>query len=270
MALALVRAATDSSVYYDVIKEPISLETIYEEVKFQTMHINGKELCRPGAFQATISEDGSIPWLRCPSAEGLIVNPFTPTIKMIRDRLSNKFNVDLNHVKIQIYKDEKSYIKPHSDKTLDIVANSPIINYRIGSTRMFSLINKQDKQEIETPMLNNSVFVLGPETNKQWRHYVNPIPEKTGPSISMVFRCVHTFLTRPVYLSQGYLYGKGALYKTKEELEENLKNTHNLWDPVTFKTNLVKVFALENRDICSQDSDIYSDIIKNSLSLVSV
>lgn len=280
--MSVVPIASDSSVHYAIFTDPQFLKSVYQdtmdEVDFQEMQINGHVLCRPGAFQATITKDGVYPLLRCPSAEGLIVKQFTPTILRIRDRLSEHFGINLNHVKIQIYKDKDSFIRPHSDKTIDLEPNTPIINYRIGSTRLFSLVNKDDNKRICVPMHHSSVFVLGPKDNKEWQHYVDPITDSiedlVGPSISMVFRCVGTFVKPTVtsfglYFTRGLIYGQGARYKTERAIKTLQMLGYvftDVWSPEKLNKEMIKIFGRENRD-SSFDYSEYDDIRKNTFSI---
>ena len=118
-------------------------------------------------------------------------------------------------------------------QTLDIVRGSNIINISIGAQRVMTLrhkkgnhsqtaghLNTRLSQRIKLP--HNSIFVLGPRTNREWLHGVRtdkrPRHEKTekelsydGERISITFRSIGTFL----HVESGRIWGTGAKIKTK-------------------------------------------------------
>jgi 2OG-Fe(II) oxygenase superfamily len=152
----------------------------------------------------------------------------------------------VNHVLIQYYRTGKDYISEHSDKTIDVVRGSNIVNVSLGAQRVMTLRSKRDKTaqaEQETtissepdaevsppprnsqriPLPHNSMFVMGPETNSKWLHGINhdnrPLKIKSdaeryqgGERISLTFRHIGTFLTA----DESKIYGQGARGKTKE------------------------------------------------------
>jgi alkylated DNA repair dioxygenase AlkB len=95
-------------------------------------------------------------------------------------------NHPVNHVLIQHYRSGADYISEHSDKTIDAVRGSNIVNVSLGAQRIMTLRMKKDGAQqlpgAETatsrpaqriPLPHNSMFVLGPETNKKWLHGIN-------------------------------------------------------------------------------------------------
>jgi hypothetical protein len=151
----------------------------------------------------------------------------------------------VNHVLIQYYRSGKDYISEHSDKTIDVVRGSNIVNVSLGAQRVMTLRSKRDKHlqdeqgtpiqpqspSAEAPPRNSqriplphgSMFVMGPETNAKWLHGINhdnrPLKLKSDPEryeggerISLTFRHIGTFLT----VDESKIYGQGARGKTKE------------------------------------------------------
>lgn len=241
---------------------------IMEEVEFQEMKICDRVLCRPGAFQAEI-KDGTYPLLRCPSEEGLIVRDFTPTVKMIRDKLSDILGINLNHAKIQLYKNKDSYINPLTDKCLDISQNDSIAIYRIGGVRNFTLTNKTDKTIKQSySLLSNSLFILGPKTNAEWHHSTNTSMIEVDPCISIVFRNVLTFKRL-----DGHIFGKGALYGTEQLLDEALHTSDSKFnlsssDLLNLKSkvhkSMITGYQLENKLTTYDAAQLYKDVIINT------
>jgi 2OG-Fe(II) oxygenase superfamily len=130
-------------------------------------------------------------------------------------------------VLIQLYRTGADYISEHSDKTVDVVRGSRIVNLSLGAQRTMTLRTKKDvasagegtsldgngegegagagvrRTTQRIPLPHNSLFVMGLATNARWMHSVHTDkrPEETkgpaerGPRISLTFRHIGTFLT---------------------------------------------------------------------------
>ena len=153
----------------------------------------------------------------------------------------------VNHVLIQYYRSGKDYISEHSDKTVDVVRGSNIVNVSLGAQRVMTLRLKKDRSQTpiapadvppsgqglptagtprsaqKIPLPHNSMFVMGLETNAKWLHGINhdnrPITIKSaeeqlegGGRISLTFRHIGTFLSQ----NESLIWGQGAKGKTKE------------------------------------------------------
>jgi alkylated DNA repair dioxygenase AlkB len=184
------------------------------------------------AVQGEVAADGSFPIYRHPADETPALLPFSPTVEAIRRHVEQTLNHPVNHVLIQHYRSGADYISEHSDKTIDVVPGSKIVNVSLGAQRAMTLRTKRDAAQAEdegrvsarVPLPHNSMFVMGLETNRKWLHSVrtDKRPEKTksaeerfenGERISLTFRRIGTFLSA----DQTHIYGQGAKGKTKED-----------------------------------------------------
>lgn len=152
---------------------------------------------------------------------------------MIREHVQKVLGHPVNHVLIQHYRSGADYISEHSDKTVDVVKGSSIVNVSLGAQRVMTLRSKKEgatpgesvKRAIERiPLPHNSMFVMGLETNAKWMHGVrhDNRPPKTkseeerfnnGERISLTFRQIGTYLTS----DQKRIFGQGAKGKTMED-----------------------------------------------------
>lgn len=173
----------------------IDYETFEKEIDWRLMTIAGRELCRRGCFQGLPHPNDplTMPWLRCPSIEEQTILPLTPTVHALLDHINATFGVQTNIVKIQRYDDGKAVIRAHSDKVLDLAPDVPIFNYRLGATRNLVMTHKVTKERCLIPMPHNSLFVIGPQTNREWLHGIETEPD-VGASISMIFRQSLTYI----------------------------------------------------------------------------
>lgn len=263
----------DSFIKYNLLPEtdrdainpslPLSetiFHALYNEVQWQRMyHVTG-EVPRLVAVQGTVGKDGSKPIYRHPSDQSPPLFPFSSKVQLIREAAEKVVGHPLNHVLIQLYRDGKDYISEHSDKTLDIVRGSKIVNASFGARRTMRLRRKKKKGATEDvasapregqhiPMPHNSIFVLGLESNRWWLHGINAdkrlVAERdaeelayNGMRISLTFRHIGTFLSE----DELKIWGQGA--KNKEEA--NASGTVNGDEKESEK--LIIAFGRENQD----------------------
>jgi hypothetical protein len=175
-------------------------------------------------------------------------------VSAIRAHVERALQHPVNHVLIQLYRTGADYISEHSDKTVDVVRGSRIVNLSLGARRTMTLRTKKDaaaatatdsdggtarRTTQRVPLPHNSLFVMGLATNARWMHSVHTDkrPEETkdpaerGARISLTFRHIGTFLTPSLPPSssssspagqdqqqqQQFIFGLGATGKTRAE-----------------------------------------------------
>jgi len=179
----------------------------------------------------------SYPIYRHPADASPPLLQFSPTVSRIRAAVEEHLNHPVNHVLIQHYRSGKDYISEHSDKTIDVVAGSKIVNVSIGATRSMTLRTKKDsageseedksRKHQKFPLPDRSMFVMGLETNAKWLHSVRhnnrPLHTKSeeerymnGERISLTFRNIGTFLSA----DGTKIWGQGAVAKSPEEARD--------------------------------------------------
>lgn len=204
----------------------------------------------------------SFPIYRHPADESPALLPFSPTVLRIRDHVQKVLEHPVNHVLIQHYRSGTDYISEHSDKTIDVVRGSNIVNVSLGAQRVMTLRMKKDRahqhlKEGETPtprpaqripLPHNSMFVMGPETNKRWLHGINQDKRfimlkneaelfQDGERISLTFRHIGTFLTQ----DHSKIWGQGASSKVKEAAQPTVNGEKEA-------EGLIRAFGKENAE----------------------
>lgn len=213
-----------------------------------------------------------------------------------RDHTQKKvLNFPVNHVLIQHYRSGADYISDHSDKTIDVIRNSSIANVSLGAQRIMTLRLKRSKQQQQQegerqatttitaldnnstthihqspprltqriPLPNNSLFIMGLETNRKWLHGISPDkrPLSTlspseqiyqGSRISLTFRWIGTYIN-PV---NNTIWGMGARSKKHEDARKyiimdktplSLSSENDNHGMKQFK-KLIWAFGQENQD----------------------
>lgn len=257
-----VYGSNDTFLLLDIFPKEIADQlfyTLHDEVQWNSMRQKGKRVPRDIAIQGTLTvEDGDEyePLYRHPADEQPELVPWTPTALKIKEKIEEVIEQKLNHALIQYYRTPKDNIGEHSDKTLDILLQSNIVNYSLGAARTMILLHKRDKGRQQTIKLpHNSLFVLGWKTNREWYHAIRPDkrslhlkePDETafyGERISLTLRTIATFLNR----STGQIYGQGARHKTVEEMK-------NADDPMYENDELEMVMAFSRENHQSNEFD---------------
>lgn len=252
-----LRASTDP----EKSLEEVIFHKLYNEVRWQTMmHAQG-EVPRLVSVQGEFASDGSMPVYRHPSDQSLPLLHFSPAVLRVRKQVEELVKHPVNHVLIQLYRGGQDYISEHSDKTLDIVRGSSIVNVSFGAQRTMRLRTKRSakpdqadyeassvRQTQRVSMPHNSVFVLGPQTNMRWLHGINadkrPSEEKSnqekdfsGMRISLTFRHVGTYLSS----DSNKIWGQGATSKAKEAANSVINGDEEETD------QLIQAFGKENQ-----------------------
>ncbi|KAL1799636.1 hypothetical protein ACET3X_003673 [Alternaria dauci] len=241
---------------------------LYNEVPWQKMLHQQSEVPRLVCCQGAFGDDGSMPIYRHPSDQSLPHLRFSPKVQLIRKRAEKLVGHPLNHVLIQLYRSGSDFISEHSDKTLDIVKGSSIVNVSFGSQRTMRLRTKksqsaEQKEEDENPdsstttqrstqrvaLPHNSMFVLGLASNAKWLHGIQPdkrLPSERNENetaynsirISLTFRHIGTFLDA----RETVIWGQGASAKTQRDAADIISNDE------AETARVIAAFGRENRD----------------------
>lgn len=212
-----------------------------DNTAWQKMYHRTGEVPRLVAVQGVVSPDGTIPIYRHPADDSPPLLPFDQTVDWLRKQCEGLVKHPLNHVLIQFYRDGEDNISEHSDKTLDIVRGSSIVNLSLGAMRTMTLRTKkgsmqsggegtqpsktasdnvQPRTTHRVRLPHNSLFVLGERTNASWLHSIKadkrPDFEKSqeeldfgGERISLTFRNIGTFIDP----HKRIIWGQGATGK---------------------------------------------------------
>ena len=104
------------------------------------------------------------------------------------------------------YRDETDNIVAHHDKTGDLDPGSPIVTFSTGPlARTIVFIHQDTGKEIQLTVPPRSVYSIGWETNKAWKHSVPAMKGVTGERFGWTFRSVvsqwnrvtHALVQRP-------------------------------------------------------------------------
>ena len=263
----------DSRICHNILSPQHATEafhTLRSAVQWQKMYHRSGEVPRLVAVQGEIHQDGSIPIYRHPADESPQLRPFCPTVQKLREYIEDMLQHPVNHVLIQLYRSGEDNISEHSDKTLDIVRGSDIVNLSLGAQRTMVLRTKKSSESASTssgqprfaqriPLPHNSLFILGQKTNQHWLHAIRAdkrrAAEKSteeldfgGERISLTFRYVGTFINP----ADDTIWGQGASEKEKQMAKKILSGA----EAERAGEAMIRAFGLENHQSRGFDWDV--------------
>jgi alkylated DNA repair dioxygenase AlkB len=223
-----------------------------DETTWNEMRQKGGRVPRDISIQGTLHVehgDEYEPLYRHPADEQPALISWTSAARIIKERIEDILEQNLNHALIQYYRNGKDFIGEHSDKTLDVLIGSNIVNYSLGAARTMILKHKTQvnvKQRFKLP--HNSLFVMGWKTNREWFHSIRQDNRSdrdkdadelafSSQRISLTLRTVSTFRNRRT----NQLYGQGARCKNVEQLS----NEHA--DTCQDEQDMLHAFSAENK-----------------------
>jgi hypothetical protein len=217
-------------------------------------------------------KNGNMPVYRHPSDQTLPIQSWTPAVNKVRKAAEQVVGHTLNHTLIQLYRGGTDYISEHSDKTLDVVKGSFIVNVSFGAQRTMRLRTKRSvasststgdttspgRTTYRVPMPHNSIITMSLPTNAEYLHGINadkrPSVELTeaekafdGQRISLTFRNIGTFLNE----DSTRIWGQGAVGKTKDEANPVINAD------ASESEKLVRAFGSENQSSSVDWDSIY-------------
>lgn len=145
----------DTQIIFDLLpssRSDVVFQQLLQEVCWQKMYHVAGEVPRLVCCQGDIDpSDGSMPVYRHPSDSSLPLLHWSPAVAAVRKTAEAKVGHKLNHVLIQLYRTGQDHISEHTDKTLDIVPNSKIVNVSFGAERTMRLRTKAKRANTDLP-----------------------------------------------------------------------------------------------------------------------
>lgn len=230
-------------------------QKLHDEVSWQKMYHAAGEVPRMVCCQGLIDMRGNMPVYRHPSDQTIALLPWSETVNVVRDEAEKLVEHPLNHVLIQIYRGGTDFISEHSDKTLDVVRGSKILNVSFGAERKMRLRTKRGAQPpskprttYRIPMPHNSTLIMSLETNAKYLHGImaNKRPKLQlseaelaygGLRISLTFRHIGTFISG----DSCYIWGQGATSKREDTAARTING-----EPAESEM-LIQAFGAENQ-----------------------
>lgn len=116
--------------------------------------------------------------------------PWTPALRIVRERVEALAGTRFNSVLLNWYRDGQDSMGWHSDDEPELGANPVIASASFGAARRFLMQHKKQRLRREWLLADGDVLVLGGATQHHWRHHVPKTRQPVGPRINLTFRWI--------------------------------------------------------------------------------
>jgi len=116
--------------------------------------------------------------------------PWTATLKTIRQRVQMVTGHSFNSVLLNYYRDHNDRMGMHSDDETELGPQPVIASLSLGAARNFLLRHKtrRDLPTIKLPLPAGSLLLMSGDLQRHWRHGINSQRQACGARINLTFR----------------------------------------------------------------------------------
>ncbi len=172
---------SESGHYFEIFLNELAWDT-------ETLMIGGKTVQSP-RLVAWYGDEGKIYRYSGTSYKAL---PWHTALYEIKEKLSKDFNVPINSVLTNLYRNGKDSVGWHADSEKELGKQPVIFSLSLGASRYFDyrLQNKSDsKKRIE--LHAGTLLIMRGDFQQHWQHQVPKQLKITEPRINLTFRFIH-------------------------------------------------------------------------------
>ena len=115
--------------------------------------------------------------------------PWTMTTQALRQRLSERLEVEFNSVLANLYRDGRDGMGWHSDDEPELGAQPVIASLSLGATRRFALKHRRDPaRKLVLDLPPGSLLLMRGDTQRNYRHALPKTARPVGERINLTFR----------------------------------------------------------------------------------
>jgi alkylated DNA repair dioxygenase AlkB len=123
---------------------------------------------------------------------GEIINPITPMLDMIKQRIELQTGVRFTSVLLNLYRTGQDSVSWHRDHEREYGVNPIIGSVSFGETRPFRIRHKfmKDVEQIEIPLNHGSFLLMAGPMQHFWEHQIPKTARDVKPRINLTFRII--------------------------------------------------------------------------------
>lgn len=120
--------------------------------------------------------------------------PWTPTLKWIKEAIEPVCEVTFNSVLLNLYRDGNDSVAWHSDDEPELGENPVIGSVSLGAARKFAFKHKKEPTKYKVQSLeltSGSLLIMRGATQHHWYHQIPKTSKKVGSRINLTFRVIY-------------------------------------------------------------------------------
>ncbi|WP_299363118.1 alpha-ketoglutarate-dependent dioxygenase AlkB [Winogradskyella sp.] len=119
----------------------------------------------------------------------LYPNPFTPSLKIIKERVEKIADIEFNTLLINLYRDGSDSNGWHADNEKELGNNPVIASVSFGEIRPFHFKHRTLKdQRYKLNLEHGSLLLMKGEMQHYWLHQIAKTKKEIKPRINLTFR----------------------------------------------------------------------------------
>jgi len=119
--------------------------------------------------------------------------PFTPTLRALRERLRALIAIDFNSVLANLYRDGRDSLGLHADDEPELGPSRDdiaIASLSLGSRRRFVMQHRKQRRRHVYELGSGCLLLMRGRTQEQWVHGVPKTKLEVGPRLNLTFRVI--------------------------------------------------------------------------------
>lgn len=122
------------------------------------------------------------------------IEPWTPAVQELRERLVQQLAVPFNSLLLNLYRDGRDKLDWHADDEPELDSTAPIASLSLGAARSFRLRPRADTRQpsdtLSFELGHGDLLVMDPPTQQHWLHQVPQRLRLKQPRLNLTFRCI--------------------------------------------------------------------------------
>ena len=119
-----------------------------------------------------------------------IPEPWTPTLRELREPMSRLAGAEFNSVLCLLYRDGNDSMGLHSDDERDLDQSSPICSVSFGATRVMLWRAKDGMRREKLELGDGDVLIMQHGVQRAWKHGIAKTRREVDERINLTFRRV--------------------------------------------------------------------------------
>lgn len=156
--------------------------------KQETIQLFGKVHNQPRLVSWHADSDAGYSY----SNKALKIEPWTPTLEKIRQRVGEELKATFNGVLLNLYRDQRDSNGWHSDDEKELGEEPLIASISLGAERDFLIKHKTLKlPSIKQKLEHGSLMIMSGTSQQHWKHTIPKRTREIGPRINLTFRQIN-------------------------------------------------------------------------------
>ncbi|WP_087024379.1 alpha-ketoglutarate-dependent dioxygenase AlkB family protein [Thaumasiovibrio subtropicus] len=116
--------------------------------------------------------------------------PWHPALMDIKTRIEETYNIPINSVLINLYRDGMDYMGYHRDNEKALGHQPVIASVSLGAERKFVFRRRDKTEKVEFFLPHGSLLIMQGDTQTEWEHALPKMRKIDKPRINLTFRYI--------------------------------------------------------------------------------